>query len=96
MQEKLDGSLCVAYYYQGDWHVATTGTPDAGGPVWVFSGHGSQWAGMGAELLATEPVEKITGRVTYSQQILKEYGWISEAKGLGVEPAWRGSGYSQI
>ncbi|MCK2237258.1 MULTISPECIES: type I polyketide synthase [unclassified Crossiella] len=25
------------------------------GVVWVFSGHGSQWTGMGAELLATEP-----------------------------------------
>lgn len=25
-------------------------------PVWVFSGQGSQWAGMGAELLATEQV----------------------------------------
>ncbi|MET9145687.1 SDR family NAD(P)-dependent oxidoreductase [Streptomyces sp. NPDC004042] len=25
-------------------------------PVWVFSGHGAQWAGMGRELLATEPV----------------------------------------
>ncbi|MER6787243.1 acyltransferase domain-containing protein [Streptomyces sp. NPDC000658] len=26
------------------------------GPVWVFSGHGSQWAGMGRRLLAEEPV----------------------------------------
>jgi len=26
------------------------------GPVWVFSGQVSQWSGMGAELLATEPV----------------------------------------
>ncbi len=26
------------------------------GPVWVFSGQGSQWPRMGAELLATEPV----------------------------------------
>ncbi|MED5815534.1 sulfolipid-1 biosynthesis phthioceranic/hydroxyphthioceranic acid synthase [Mycolicibacterium sp. 050232] len=26
------------------------------GPVWVFSGHGSQWAGMGAALLVAEPV----------------------------------------
>ena len=29
---------------------------DDRGPVWVFSGQGSQWAAMGAELLATEPV----------------------------------------
>ncbi len=26
------------------------------GAVWVFSGHGSHWAGMGRELLAAEPV----------------------------------------
>ncbi len=26
------------------------------GPVWLFSGQGSQWAAMGAELLAKEPV----------------------------------------
>lgn len=29
---------------------------DDRGPVWVFSGQGSQWAKMGAQLLATEPV----------------------------------------
>src|SRR6267378_4246590 len=45
-----------------------------------------------ALLLATEPVEKVSGRVTYSQQILKEFGWITEAKGRGVTT--RGSGYS--
>jgi 6-methylsalicylic acid synthase len=36
----------------------TTGRPTPGaanGVVWVFSGHGSQWIGMGRELLATEP-----------------------------------------
>jgi polyketide synthase 2/polyketide synthase 5 len=30
--------------------------PDHHGPVWVFSGQGSQWTQMGAELLANEPV----------------------------------------
>ncbi|GIW14870.1 MAG: oxidoreductase [Tepidiforma sp.] len=47
-----------------------------------------------ALLLATEPKEKVAGRVTYSQEILLEFGWISEGKGLGVER--KGSGYSQI
>jgi NAD(P)-dependent dehydrogenase (short-subunit alcohol dehydrogenase family) len=46
-----------------------------------------------ALLLATEPIERITGRVTYSQQILKEFGWITEARGRGVET--RGSGYAE-
>ena len=49
-----------------------------------------------ALLLATEPIDKVTGRVTYSQQILKEFGWIDEAKGLGVEANMKGSGYSRI
>ncbi|MFF5186999.1 acyltransferase domain-containing protein [Streptomyces sp. NPDC000345] len=30
--------------------------PAGRGPVWVFSGYGSQWAGMGRRLLAEEPV----------------------------------------
>jgi NAD(P)-dependent dehydrogenase (short-subunit alcohol dehydrogenase family) len=47
-----------------------------------------------ALLLATEPLDAITGRVTYSQQILKERGWIEAARGIGVER--KGSGYSQI
>ena len=48
-------------------------------------------------LLATEPLDKVTGRVTYSQLILKEYGLIPEAKGIGVDPERPvGSGYSQI
>jgi citronellol/citronellal dehydrogenase len=49
-----------------------------------------------ALLLATEPLDKVTGRVTYSQAILKELGWTREGKGIGVDPALRGSGYSQI
>jgi citronellol/citronellal dehydrogenase len=47
-----------------------------------------------ALLLATEPLDKVTGRVTYSQQLLKEYGMLDGARGRGVES--RGSGYSEI
>lgn len=49
-----------------------------------------------ALLLASEPLDRVTGRVTYSQQILKEFGWIAEAKGRGADVASPGSGYSQI
>ena len=47
-----------------------------------------------ALLLATEPLEKVAGRVTYSQEILQEFGWITNGKGTGVER--KGSGYSQV
>jgi NAD(P)-dependent dehydrogenase (short-subunit alcohol dehydrogenase family) len=47
-----------------------------------------------ALLLASEPAEKVNGRVTYSQQILKEFGWIETGAGRGVDTI--GSGYSQI
>jgi len=47
-----------------------------------------------ALLLAAEPLDRVTGRVTYSQQILKEFGWIPEGRGRGVQ--MRGSGYSEI
>ena len=47
-----------------------------------------------ALLLATEPIDRVTGRVTYSQEILKEFGWIEEGKGIGFDR--EGSGYSLI
>jgi len=47
-----------------------------------------------ALLLASEPAERVNGRVTYSQQILKEFGWIEKAGGRGVDTP--GSGYSQV
>ncbi len=33
VQEKMDGSLCIFYHYAGEWHVATSGSPHAGGNV---------------------------------------------------------------
>lgn len=45
-------------------------------------------------LLATGPLDKVTGRVTYSQAILKEFGWITNGKGFGIDLP--GSGFSLI
>jgi acyl transferase domain-containing protein/NAD(P)-dependent dehydrogenase (short-subunit alcohol dehydrogenase family)/acyl carrier protein len=51
--EKLAGELREVA--NGDFpYQATVGLDDRG-PVWIFSGQGSQWPAMGAELLATEP-----------------------------------------
>ena len=47
-----------------------------------------------ALLLASEPAEKVNGRVGYSQQLLKEFGWIDKGQGRGIDS--KGSGYSQI
>jgi NAD(P)-dependent dehydrogenase (short-subunit alcohol dehydrogenase family) len=47
-----------------------------------------------ALLLATADAAEVNGRVTYSQQILQEYGWITAGRGRGIETP--GSGYSQL
>lgn len=47
-----------------------------------------------ALLLASEPAAKVNGRVTYSQQILGEFGLLDKPTGRGVTTT--GSGYSQI
>ena len=49
-----------------------------------------------ALLLASEPLDLVTGRVTYSQQLLMEFGWLTEGKGRGVDADRPGTGFSQI
>lgn len=43
-----------------------------------------------ALLLAREGAAKVNGRVTYSQQILGEFGWIENLIGRGIDSAWFG------
>ncbi|MEO5842348.1 MAG: SDR family NAD(P)-dependent oxidoreductase [Acidimicrobiales bacterium] len=45
-------------------------------------------------LLASEPLDRVTGRVCYSQQILREFGWLDGGRGTGIDSI--GSGYSQM
>ena len=53
VEELIAGLQEVA---SGDTPYQPTVGLDDKGPVWVFSGQGSQWAAMGADLLANEPV----------------------------------------
>ncbi len=53
----------------------------------------AEYMAQAALLLATEPLEKVSGRVTYSQVVLKEFGWIEKGRGIGFDRP--GSGYSQ-
>jgi NAD(P)-dependent dehydrogenase (short-subunit alcohol dehydrogenase family) len=58
------------------------------------AGEPTEYMAKAALILATEPLDKVTGWVSYSQTILKQYGQLAEGKGIGFERA--GSGYSQI
>jgi NAD(P)-dependent dehydrogenase (short-subunit alcohol dehydrogenase family) len=54
-----------------------------------------EWMSQSALLLVAEPLDKVTGWVTYSQVVLKQYGMLKkEGRGFGFER--KGSGYSQI
>ncbi|MGB2696191.1 MAG: SDR family NAD(P)-dependent oxidoreductase [Dehalococcoidia bacterium] len=59
-------------------------------------GESPEYMAKAALLLATEPLDSVTGRVTYSQLILKEFGWIDEARGIGMDEARSGTGYSKF
>jgi len=58
------------------------------------AGENPELMAKAALVLASEPAEKVTGLVTYSQVILKGYGLLDQGKGIGFEVG--GSGYSQI
>jgi NAD(P)-dependent dehydrogenase (short-subunit alcohol dehydrogenase family) len=48
-------------------------------------GEPAEYIAVSVLLLATEPVDATTGRVVYSQALLREYGWIELARGHGVD-----------
>jgi polyketide synthase 5 len=56
---------------------------DDRGPVWLFSGQGSQWAAMGAELMAAEPV--------FAATVAEVEPLIARESGFSVSKAISGS-----
>jgi 6-methylsalicylic acid synthase len=52
-------------------------------PVWVFSGHGSQWAGMGRELLRSEPA--FAGVIDRIEPVFVEELGLSPRRVIGAD-----------
>jgi len=55
---------------------------DDRGPVWVFSGQGSQWAAMGAELLNREPV--FAARIAQLEPLIAEEAGFSVTEAMSA------------
>jgi NAD(P)-dependent dehydrogenase (short-subunit alcohol dehydrogenase family) len=56
----------------------------------------SSYMAEAIRLLITEPLDKVTGRVVYSQELLLEYGTIETGAGLGADPARVTTGYNRM
>jgi acyl transferase domain-containing protein/acyl carrier protein len=79
VEELADGLREVA---NGDFPYPGAVGQDDRGPVWVFSGQGSQWAAMGAELLATEPVFAAT--VAEAEPLIAQESGFSVTEAISV------------
>jgi ATP-dependent Clp protease adapter protein ClpS len=67
VQEKLDGSLILLYYYNNEWHVATSGTPDGSGEV---QGVGLTFAQLFWKVVQTQNIQ--------IKWLSTDYTWVLE------------------
>jgi hypothetical protein len=71
VQEKVDGSLMIVYWYKGAWQVATKGSPDAGGNVGIFD---FTFADLFWQ--CNPPLDKMSKYWTYSFEMTSKYNRI--------------------
>lgn len=73
VDEKLDGSLCILYWYDGMWHVATTGTPDGGGEV---SGYSFTFNDLFFRTLGNSRPDEYHSNCTFMLELMSPYNRI--------------------
>jgi citronellol/citronellal dehydrogenase len=106
MIERLTQGLAQEVYQQGVGVAALAPSQIVPTPGAMFNGQISgeddprveprAYMAEAIRLLLTEPLEKVAGRVVYSQELLLEYGEIAAGAGLGADPARLTTGYNQM
>lgn len=79
---------CLREVAGGDTPFPAAVGQDDRGPVWVFSGQGSHWASMGADLLANEPVFAAT--VAVVEPLIAQESGFSVTEAMTVPQIVRG------
>lgn len=105
MIERLTQGLAQEVYQQGIGVSAVAPSLVVPTPGAMFNSHitgeddpraePSTYMAEAIRLLITEPLEKVAGRVTYSQELLLEYGQLTEGGGLGADPEQAVSGFTR-
>jgi len=73
VQEKIDGSLMILWWFEGTWNVSTKGSPDAGGEVgdWGFTFSQLFWRTMADRHTASMNVLELD--ITYMLELTSAY-----------------------
>lgn len=70
VQEKVDGSLIIVYFYKDKWHIATRGTPDGEAPV---GNHGFTFKDLFLSIKSPSLFNKLNKNKTYLFEVCSEY-----------------------
>ena len=73
VQEKVDGSMIILWFYNGTWNVSTKGSPDAGGQCGDFPFTFSELAWKALNQYGIEPSRHLDYRYTYILELTSIY-----------------------
>ena len=76
VQEKVDGSMIILWFYNGTWNVSTKGSPDAGGQCGDFPFTFSELAWKALNQYGIEPSRHLDYRYTYILELTSIYNHV--------------------